>query len=891
MPTPLTPSSTGAIAQALNRGGDAGRQALRELLHAGQAEILDAFRSGASPEALVAARSQQIDLILRGLWERELGPLAQSWSLVAVGGYGRAELLPGSDVDLMILVPGSLPESLPAAQQTALEGFLALLWDIGLEVGQSLRSIEDCVREAAADITVITNLTEARHLAGSTALFEAMVEATGPEHIWPAAEFFAGKREEQRRRHARYHDTGYNLEPNVKESPGGLRDIQMISWVARRHFGTGQLRGLLDHGFLTTSEFEALCQGRNFLWRVRYALHTLTRRREDRLLFDHQRALAGMLGYEGDGNSLAVEQFMRDYYRRVFELSRLNEMLLQLFDETFLDPSAVDATPQPLNRRFQARHGFLEVSDPGVFRYRPAALLEAFLLLAQHPELKGVRASTIRLMRDHRHLIDDSFRADLGVRSLFMEILRQPRGVTHELRRMNRYGILASYLPVFGRIVGQMQYDLFHTYTVDEHTLFVVRNLRRLMVPEFNDELPGLSAIAQRIPKPELLLIAGLFHDIAKGRGGDHSQLGAVDALTFCRDHKLPEWDAGLVAWLVENHLLMSSTAQHRDISDPAVINEFAGRMQTPLRLNYLYLLTVADIRATNPTLWNSWKAALLDELYQATLDALRRGLEHPQGPTEQIRSTREQAQQLLLHEVEDAVREPLWQTLPDDYFLRQSAEEIAWHTQMITRQPGRRAVIELRQSERGGTELLIYADADDRVFAITTAVVDQFGLDIADARIFSTTDGHGLHTYVLLDADGRAIADAYLSDRLLEQLRGHLDQPVPSTPKVTRGQPRLFRHFKVPTEVRFSNDEANHRTILELTTGDRPGLLCAVGRVLRDQQVRLHSARIATFGARAEDVFYLSDAGNQALSEGAVREVLRQRLLDALNDETGVCG
>ncbi|BCO30469.1 bifunctional uridylyltransferase/uridylyl-removing enzyme [Thiohalobacter sp. COW1] len=859
---------------------------LREALKQGDATLRHHFEAGAPAPELVYGRCWLIDQLLRRAWALYFDPQATDISLVAVGGYGRAELLPGSDIDLLIL----LAEGAEPGHAEAIREFLADLWDMGVEVGHSVRTIAECVEHGRADITIATNLLEARHLTGSHALYEQMRERTGPEHMWNGRDFFDAKLREQDVRHHKYHDTAYNLEPNIKENPGGLRDIQMIGWVAKRHYGVLTLHGLVEHGFLTEHEYETLVEGQSFLWRIRFALHSLTRRREDRLLFDHQRTLAAQLGYQAaDSPNLSVELFMKDYYRTVFELNRLNEMLLQLFKEQILyaDDSA---DPVVINKRFQSRKGFIEVAHPNVFRRYPFALLEIFLVMAQHPNLKGVRASTIRLIRDHRHLIDEDFRNDLRSRALFMEIIRQPHGVTHELRRMNRYGILAAYLPVFGRIVGQMQYDLFHAFTVDEHTLFVVRNIRRLTVPEFAQELPFASELIRKIPKQELLILAALFHDIAKGRGGDHSELGADEARRFCQHHGLSRYDSELVAWLVQNHLLMSTTAQRRDISDPAVINEFAQAVGSRMRLNYLYLLTVADIRGTNQELWNSWKAALLSELYNVTSQALRRGLENPLDQAELVAVTRHRARDRLLEDGFDQDQlEPLWDNFTEEYFLRHSPDEIVWQTHAILdRDDPHAPLIALRPSpERGGTEIFVYMPTDPGLFERITAMLDQMGLDVMDARILTSEDHYALDSYVVLDDHGRAIEDPARIREIRQALIQGLGKPHGEATRVTRRPPRQFRHFDIRTLIEFKQDAPNQRTIMELITGDRPGLLSAVARAFTHCDVNIRNARIATFGARAEDVFYITDHDHRPIRDQAVLDSLREHIINELEQKT----
>ncbi|MDX1442767.1 MAG: [protein-PII] uridylyltransferase, partial [Gammaproteobacteria bacterium] len=522
-----------------------------------------------------------------------------------------------------------------------------------------------------------------RLLDGDDELFAQLEAAVSPDVIWDSKAFFAAKYQEQQDRHEKFSFTAHQLEPHVKEAPGGLRDIQTIAWVARRHFGTDSLRDLVDRGFLTEREFEKLLDGLHFLWRVRFALHCQSRRREERLLFDMQLRLAEQFGYSDADHGRAVEQFMQHYYRTVTEISRLNEMLLELFEEDIL--LEIDEEPEPINARFRVRNGFLETTHDEVFRKDPSGLLELFLLLQQHPEIKGVSPSTIRLVRRDRDLIDEDFRKDKRNRKLFIRILREPQGVTHELRRMNRYGILGRYIPAFGNITGRMQFDLFHAYTVDEHILFVVSNLRRFALPRYDREFPFCSRLMQKQNKPELLYLAGLFHDIAKGRGGDHSELGAVDAEEFCVEHGLSRYDARLVAWLVKHHLLLSVTAQKKDISDPQVILEFAQTVGDQLHLDCLYLLTVADVRGTNPDLWNSWKARLFRDLYEATRKALLRGLENPIDKEELISDTKDEVMRLLALAGRDV--RPLtefWESLNEEYFLRHSAEEISWHATIL---------------------------------------------------------------------------------------------------------------------------------------------------------------------------------------------------------------
>jgi len=854
--------------------------AWRELLRQAHEELKARFVAEEPVEELVHARAALIDAALREAWRTHCA--AQAGALVAVGGYGRGELQPCSDIDILLLVPQP-----PDAPGSAVIGTLvAFLWDIGLEVGHSVRTVEQCAEESAADVSVMTTLLEARLLAGRAELLGAMRTALAPERVWPVKEFFEAKVREQAERHLKANDTAYNLEPNVKTGPGGLRDIQTIAWVAKRHFGGADtLDALVTHGFLTLAELRRLQQAQAFLWKVRFGLHTLTARREDRLLFDYQIRLAQSFGYEDASYTLAVEQFMQRYYRTVMDVSLLNELLLQLFREAILTESE---PPRPLNARFQVRNGSLEAISEETFPRTPSTLLELFVLLQQNPDIRGVRASTMRAVARNLWLIDEEFRQNPRHHRLFLEILRSPVGVTHELRRMNTYGVLGRYIPAFGRIVGRMQYDLFHAYTVDAHTLFVVSNLRRFAIPRYDHELPEASRVMQQLPRSEVAYLAALFHDIAKGRGGDHSELGAVDAEAFCLEQGLSPYDARLVAWLVRNHLQLSITSQKQDIGDPQVINAFARKVGDETHLDYLYVLTCADVRATNPKLWNSWKASLFRDFYQRVKRALRRGLESPIDPEHLVREIQDAARRLLLERgVSERDIAGAWTRFSAGYFLQHSPEEIAWHARLLAERDAAsdEPLIALDpRSVRGTTAALIFTRPRRHGFARTTAALDQLGLNIVDARITPTGDGFSLDLYHLLEDDGAPITDndrqVEIEQALWRSLQGPADAPF----AVSRRAPRQARMFNTPTQIAFSVDERNRRLVLELTAGDRPGLLCEVGKVLMAERVELHAAKIMTVGERAEDVFYLTDFDNRPLSNAAA-ERLRDRLVQALDE------
>ncbi|HEY8266290.1 MAG TPA: [protein-PII] uridylyltransferase [Steroidobacteraceae bacterium] len=854
----------------------------RAALADGDQELARRFRAEEPIEPLVHDRAALVDALVTRAWRLHAGPAVESAALLAVGGYGRGELLPCSDVDVMVL----LPQGAESAWTAPLERFLAFLWDIGLETGHSVRTVEECQHEALADLGVATTLFEARLLSGPPELYATLRRALAPDRLWSSRDFLDAKLAEQAERHHKFHDTAYNLEPNVKQSPGGLRDIQTIAWVAKRHFGAESLEELATRGFLAPRELAQLESAQAWLWRVRFALHLLSGRREDRLLFDHQIRLARMFGYEDATYTLAVEQFMQRYYRTAMLVSWLNELLLQQIREEML--ANRDAPALPLSGHFQERDECIEAVSADVFARHPSALLELFVVLQQNPRLRGVRARTIRLIAENLWLIDEEFRQNPRNHRLFLEILRAPAGVTHELRRMNLYGVLGRYIPAFGRIVGRMQYDLFHAYTVDAHTLFVVSNLRRFALERYDHEFPKLAQIFRALPKPEVAYLAAIFHDIAKGRGGDHSELGGVDAEAFCLEQGLSPYDARLVAWLVRNHLKLSVTAQKQDISDPQVVNAFACAVGDQARLDYLYVLTVADVRGTNPKLWNSWKATLFDELYERVKQALRRGLESPLDREQLIAETQALArEQLIASGVAAGAIERVWATLTDAYFLRHAAAEIVWHTAEIAAHEPGNAIPLIAVAEhpgRGGaTVVLVCTHGRHHSFARATAALDQQGLSIQDARITPTDDGGSLDTYLVLEDTGQPITDRERMSGIERHLRHALSEHHAQAPAVARRVPRQVRMFTTPIQVSFSADPDKGRTLVEVVAGDRPGLLSEIGQVFWDQKVELHGAKIMTVGERAEDVFTITDETGRPLTPARCQS-LAQALTLALD-------
>ena len=799
------------------------------------------------PAELLQRLRRLVDGQLREVWKSHAMP--SGLALVAVGGYGRGALYPYSDVDLLILLPCAPDEHL----ERQLQQLVGTLWDIGLEVGHSVRTIDQCLELAEQDITVQTTLLESRFIAGNRALFgqfeQAKSSALDPQT------FLEAKQLEQQQRHARFQST--NLEPNIKESAGGLRDLQTILWIARAAGIGKSWEELAAHDLITRAEAHEIQRHERFLQTLRTRLHYLASRREDRLLFDHQSALALQMGLQDRSNRLASEQLMQQYYRAAKAVAQLNTILLQ--NLTALVAPAQDREFHPLNARFGMRGELLEASSDDLYERHPAALLETFVLLQQHHELKGISAGTLRALWRGRRLIDDKFRRTAEHRDLFMRILKSPSRVHRELRRMNEYGVLGRYLPEFGRVVGQMQHDLYHVYTVDEHILKVVRNLRRFAVPELAHEFPLCSRLMTDFARPEVLYLAGLFHDIAKGRGGDHSQLGAIDALRFARAHHVSSDDASLVAWLVENHLVMSATAQKQDISDPDVVRAFADRVSDERRLAALYLLTVADIRGTSPKVWNAWKAKLLEDLFHLT-----RWLLAGHGATVEssVHARQEEAQaKLRLYAVPEQAHEKLWRQLDTAYFLRHDPQEIAWHTRLLYyRTDTRTPVVKARLSPAGeGLQVMVYVEDQKELFARICSFFESMSYDIHEAKVYTTRNGYALDTFQVQDPtndrpryrDIMSYIEYELSERLLHK------SPLPSLPQARLN--RQLRHFPISPEVNIQPDDRGTYQVLSVIAGDRPGLLSRIARVLTAYDINLHTAKINTLGARAEDVFLIT--------------------------------
>lgn len=844
----------------------------RNALQQAQAILRDDFFEHKNTRKLLTRQSKLVDGILKDIWNHF--NLSESVSLVAVGGYGREELFPYSDVDLLILLPNDVDQTI----NDRISSTIGLFWDIGLAVGHSVRNLDECIAEAKKDVTVQTNLLESRLITGNPTLFSTfqlqMVDAMDP------GAFFKAKNHEQEQRHARFDDTAYNLEPNIKESPGGLRDLQIILWITRSLKLGKDWRSLVTQRLISQAELRQIRKHEEHLQMLRIRLHYMAKRREDRLIFDVQNDLAEALGFSNTKRHRASEQLMRDYYKSAKAVSLFNEILLKLLKELAL-PEHISV--QPINARFESYNGLLTARSNTLVQRNPSCIFEIFLLIQQHPELTGISATLLRTLQRVKNLVNKDFRQDPTNKSLFINILKQPQGVTDALKSMNRYGILGKYIPAFGRIVGQMQHDLFHVYTVDEHILHVLSNLQRFSISVYSHEFPLCSKLFANFESPHLLYIGALFHDIAKGRGGDHSSLGALDVKRFCQQHGLSKEDTQLVAWMVESHLSMSSTAQKHDLSDPQVIENFSKFAADERQLTALYLLTVADIRGTSPKVWNAWKAKLLETLYFSAQRLLSGNVN---DTIDELGTRKADAHAILSHySIMERSYQPLWEKLGTQYFVRHTGQEIAWHSRLLlTHVDTIDAIVRARLSPSGdGIQVMIYTPDRDDLFACICSVFERIGYTIVEAKIHTTKHGYALDSFLVLDQNDRSISYrdllSYIEYELSNSLRNKSALAAPIKGRVSR----QVKHMPIKSNVTIEAvlETNNHK--IEIVAGDRPGLLSTIAHAFLKHDVKIQTAKINTLGKRAEDVFLIAGKNGTKLSELTIK-ALKTTLLESFD-------
>ncbi len=856
------------------------RAALRQLLDDHARALTVAFRQGVDAAALARSRGQVVDSVCMHLWSACVGE-TDAAALFAVGGFGHGLLFPYSDIDLLV---SHAPAPEPGLVR-ALEGFFTRLWDVGLKPGHAVRTLAQCRQLALTDVSVFTSLLDARRITGVARFAQALQELVDDRQVWPADAYLAAKLEERAARHARFDDTTHNLEPDIKDGPGGLRNLDLIRWLGKRIVGVDDLAGLVRTHLLEASEREALLEARTVLRRDRYGLHLEAGRAEERLLFDWQRALAARLGYEDANNTgnAAIERFMQDYFRAAGITERLLMQLLERLHE-FMHPLP---PARDLDGHFGLRGNRLEMRDPDLLQSAPEGLIEIFVRRFDTEGCTGITAATMRAVEHALVVHGGALSRNPDVLEAMLALLRRGAPAVRVLEDLNRHGVLAAILPSFARVVGRMQYDLFHVYTVDEHTLRVLRNIARYALPETRESLLLACDAFARLAKPEILLLAGLFHDIAKGRGGDHSELGEAEARAFCHKLGLGEDDTENVAWLVRWHLMMSSTAQRQDIADPEVVHRFAVQVGDWDRLDMLYLLTIADIAGTNPKLWNSWKDRLLADLYVASRYVLRRDLQRPARAEVRVREAREQTLALLGERgYASLAAAGVLAQFPDAALLRQRPEMLAWQVAAMLDAGAAETVVAVRPpGVRGGTEVFVVTPDRDGVFAAVAATLDRLRLDVVAARVMTTRDGRALDTFTVLESGSQAPLSAERVASLRDALLRVLAVTLLRTHPAHRGLARRLRHFQRPPRIDFHGGDGRAVTRLALVCSDRPGLLVSIAQAFLDAGVRVHDARIATFGDQVEDFFELSDRHDEPLDDAereSLREALQRRLTPA---------
>jgi [protein-PII] uridylyltransferase len=857
--------------------------ALRAHYRSQKSGLLESLAAGGAStrggQSALRRLSELADVTLQTLWQQ--AGFTSPFALVAVGGYGRSELFPYSDVDVLVLLPDDQSPDTDAALKAQLEGFISSCWDAGLEIGSSVRTVAECLHESANDVTVQTSLLEARLVTGNAELFAAFEQRYFA--AMDASAFFVAKTLELRQRHNKFEDTPYSLEPNCKESPGGLRDLQVILWVAKAAGYGANWDELAESGLATAFEVKQLKHNEALLRLIRARLHLLAHRREDRLVFDLQNAVAHSFGYEAPAASSDKRAFvrpsealMRRYYWSAKAVTQLNQILLLNIEER-LNPSTHE--PRPINARFYDKAGMIEVASDDLYQREPHAILETFLIYQTTMGVKGLSARTLRALYNARNVMDSQFRTDPVNRATFTRIMLQHDGITHAMRLMNQTSVLGRYLWVFRKIVGQMQHDLFHVYTVDQHILMVLRNMRRFFIVEHAHEYPFCSQLAAGWDKPWILYVGALFHDIAKGRGGDHSELGALEVRRFCRQHGIEREDASVIEFIVHEHLTMSRVAQKSDLSDPDIITAFAKRVGNERNLTALYLLTVADIRGTSPKVWNAWKGKLLEDLYRLTLRTL--GGRAP-DPLAEVQARKREALVLLaLHALPFEVHKKLWETLDVGYFMRHDAADIAWHTRQLSRHVGAgKSIVRARPSPVGeGLQVLVYTPDQPDLFARICGYFDQSDFSIVDARVHTANNSYALDTFQVIAS---TLPEHYreLTSMVESELSLAIAQTGPLPPPSRGRVSRRVKSFPIAPRVTLRPDEKAQRWLLNISASDRLGLLYCVARVLAKHKINLQLAKVATLGERVDDTFLIQ---GDELQHNRAQIEIETELLEAL--------
>ncbi|HCI48213.1 MAG TPA: [protein-PII] uridylyltransferase [Rhodospirillaceae bacterium] len=880
--------------------GDGGRKEvlarLKSILAKGHDEIRNQFERGRAGEPMGAICVRQhakladgvIQAIFRLAFEQAY-PLvnptdSERVALVATGGYGRAELSPQSDIDLLFILPY---KRTPVIEQ-GIEFILYMLWDLGLKVGQAVRGVDDCIRQAKADMTIRTNLLECRYLAGDIDLFGEFQARFDRDVVAGSSQaFITAKLRERDERYHQMGDTRYMLEPNVKNGLGALRDLHVLFWIAKYVHEVDQVHDLVGLGELSEAEAETFDRAQNFLWAVRAHLHYLTGRGEDRLTFDLQPEISRRLGYVDHGNTLGVERFMKHYFLVVKEVGALSRIITALYQE--------QAQNNPMTRigraiwsysvdGFPVNGGWLRLPAAGHFRQQPVDMLRMFRVAQREQE--QIHPEALQSMTRNLSVIGRKLRDDPEANAIFLEILTDPAAEA-TLALMNDTGVLGKFLPDWARIVAQMQYDMYHVYTVDEHTLRAVSILHKIAAGKLVDEYPLASRVIEQINSKRALFVAMLLHDIAKGRNGDHSVLGEKVALKLCPRLGLSEEETETVAWLIRWHLAMSQTALKRDLEDPKALDDFVGIVQSVERLRLLLVLTTADISAVGPDRWNSWKAGLLTRLFHITAqrlspdDKMRPGLTASSAALAEFRDH--------LKDWPDARVEKFIETAPGGIWHAFEPQQLARLARLVaTAEIENQSIAVDTQVERalGYTQVAVITRDRKGLFVGLAGAIAANGGSILDAKIFTFTNGLVLDVFAIQDLHGNAITSGDKLAKLSVSINRMLDNPAEVVKLIAPRRedlPARTEVFTVPPRVLIDNSASNQSTVVEINGRDRPGLLYDLGKVLTEEGLQISAAKVTTYGEKAIDVFYLRDAGGLKITHEARLDRIRERLLEAI--------
>ena len=839
--------------------------------------IYSGYKKNISIGKLLKYKSSIVDGVVKNFWDNN-NLNKKNVCLTAVGGYGRSELFPFSDIDILIIVENYNDNKIIKN----IENFIADIWYLKNSVGHSVRTVEECISKINEDSVIYTNLLDSRFIIGDKKLYKKLLRNITNKNIWSKNKFLLEKKLEQETRYNKFSNTGYLLEPNIKEGPGGFRDLQTLIWIAKKNFKTNSLFDIYKTDIISKKEYLALLRAQRFLNKTRFLLHYIHEKPEERLYFTSQKNLAELFGFDVKTNN-GIEDYMQIFYKHITNVKQLNEILLKYIEDKMTGPK--ENYDKKIKEDFYIKKNIVYVKSDEVFIKNPTKIFEIFLLKDAKNNSYEISANTIRYIRENLNLIDNNFRNNPENKKLFFKVFLQKNGVTSSLRKMYDYGVLAAYLKPFSKIVGMMQFDLYHIYTVDEHTLSVLSNTRYMSTLDCKNNYNFIYQIFKKLISPEILYLGALFHDIGKGRKKDHSKIGAFESLKFCESHGMNKHQSEMVCWLVENHLLMSLTTQKRDISDEEVIINFANIVKTQERLDYLYLLTIADIRGTNPDLYTDWKDSLLKKLYLSCKTYLRKNTFDNKKPGKYHKNLRKTVEDILQNKISKIDFERIWTLVNTNYLRRHSEDEIAWHVELIYKNAPNNALAIRENKTKGCTELTIYQNIRKNIFSYIASMIDNLNINIVDARIITLNNNQALDTYLLIDENGKIIKDKYTLKFLEEKIRSVLQNSDYKISKVTKRQTQNIASFKSFITVNITKKSDDF--LLEVSALDHPGLLSKICESMDSCNLMVKDAKISTLGEEANDIFVVIPTDKKIYLDNDIDEIrcnIEQKISELYN-------